>query len=214
MCAGFPRLGVLRRLRPARPVQRSARLSRPAGRMPAAGNRGQAVPVFTVDSLGGGGARLCPGGLATGTPQTFPVASRARSSTTPGSSRRVGKRRDAPRPAQIRQVRAGVEVKDVKRRFLAYSFPPRSPDPPHLAVLARPGFVRAAPALPGTTRIRLPSASPPCCDRTAAKVSHLHSNRQRLTAQTVKLTDPLRSSAVSHGRRERLRTWGRRPAPP
>ena len=30
--------------------------------------------------------------------------------------------------------------------------------------------------LPGTTRIRLPSASPPCCDRTAAKVSHLHSN--------------------------------------
>src|SRR6266699_2988072 len=68
-------------------------------------------------------------------------------------------------------------------RFLAYSFPPCSPDPHHLAVLARPGFVRAAPALPGTTRIRLPPASPPCCDRTAAKVSHLHSNKQRLTAQ-------------------------------
>jgi len=28
MCAGSPRPGVLRRLRPARPVQRSARLSR------------------------------------------------------------------------------------------------------------------------------------------------------------------------------------------
>ena len=68
------------------------------------------------------------------------------------------------------------KIKDVKRRFLAYSFPPRSPDPPHLAVLGRPGFVRAAPTLPGTTRIRLPSATPPCCDRTAAKVSHLHSN--------------------------------------
>ena len=27
------------------------------------------------------------------------------------------------------------QLKDVKRRFLAYSFPPRSPDPPHLAVL-------------------------------------------------------------------------------
>jgi len=27
-------------------------------------------------SLGGGGARLCPSGLATSTPQTFPVASR------------------------------------------------------------------------------------------------------------------------------------------
>jgi hypothetical protein len=43
-----------------------------------------------------------------------------------------------------------AQVKDVKRRFLAYSFPPRSPDPPHLAVLARPGFVRAAPTLPAT----------------------------------------------------------------
>jgi hypothetical protein len=31
-----------------------------------------------------------------------------------------------------------------KRRFLAYSFPSRSPGPRHLAVLARPGFVRAA----------------------------------------------------------------------
>jgi len=29
-----------------------------------------------------------------------------------------------------------------------------------------------------------------CCDRPAAKVSHLHSNHQRLTAQTVNLTDP------------------------
>jgi hypothetical protein len=43
-------------------------------------------------------------------------------------------------------------------------------------VLTRPGVVRAAPTLPGTTRIRLPPAPPPCCDRTAAKVSHLHSN--------------------------------------
>jgi len=45
---GSPGPGLLRRLRPARPVQRSVRLSRPAGRMPAAGNRYRAVPVFTV----------------------------------------------------------------------------------------------------------------------------------------------------------------------
>jgi hypothetical protein len=68
-------------------------------------------------------------------PQTFPVASRTCSNILPGSSRRNSPRRDAPRPARIRQVRAGVKIKDVKRRFLAYSFPPRSPDPPHLAVL-------------------------------------------------------------------------------
>src|SRR5712672_366454 len=52
----------------------------------------------------------------------------------------------------------------VTRRFLAYSSPSRLPDPYHLAVLARPGFVRAAPALPGITRIRLPSAPPSRCD--------------------------------------------------
>ena len=32
------------------------------------------VPVFTTDSLDGGGARLCPCGLATPTPQHFTVA--------------------------------------------------------------------------------------------------------------------------------------------
>jgi hypothetical protein len=34
----------------------------------------------------------------------------------------------------------------------------RSPGPHHLAVLTHPGFVRAAPTLPGTSRIRLPPA--------------------------------------------------------
>ena len=67
-------------------------------------------------------------------------------------------------------------LKGFKRRFLSYSFPPRSPDPRHLAVLAHPGFVRAAPAPPAATRARLPSATSPCCDRATAKVSHLHSN--------------------------------------
>ena len=32
-------------------------------------------------------------------------------------------------------------------------------------MLTRPGFVRAAPTLSGTSRIGLPSAPPPCCDR-------------------------------------------------
>jgi hypothetical protein len=45
------------------------------------------------------------------------------------------------------------------RRFLAYSSPSHSPDPRHLAVLTRPGFVGAAPTLPGTSRLRLPPAS-------------------------------------------------------
>jgi len=56
-------------------------------------------------SLGGGGARPCPGGLATGTPQTFPMASRDCSNTLPGSSRRNGTQRDAPHPAPIHMSR-------------------------------------------------------------------------------------------------------------
>jgi hypothetical protein len=36
--------------------------------------------------------------------------------------------------------------------------------------------------LPGTSRVRLPSASPTCCDRPAVTVSHLHSDEQHLTA--------------------------------
>jgi hypothetical protein len=82
----------------------------------------------------------------------------------------------APRPAHIHQVRAGEGLRDVKRRFLAYSSPSRSPDSDHLAVLARSGFVGAAPTLPGTTQVRLPPASPTRCDRPTAKVSHLYSN--------------------------------------
>jgi hypothetical protein len=82
----------------------------------------------------------------------------------------------APHPAQIRQVRAGERLRDVRRRFLAYSSPSRSPGLHHLAVPAHPGFVGAAPTLPGTTRIRLPPAPRTCCDRPEAKVSHLHSN--------------------------------------
>ena len=50
----------------------------------------------------------------------------------------------------------------------------------------------SGPALPGASRIRLPSASPPCCDRTEAKVSHLHSNRQRLTAHVDRGLAPRR----------------------
>ena len=106
-------------------------------------------------------------------PHGLPGLVKEPSREVPAARRDNGTHRARPLSTRFEPV---YVLKDVKHRFLAYSFPPRSPDPPHLAVLARPGFVRAAPALPGTTRIRLPSASPPCCDRTEAKVSHLHSN--------------------------------------
>jgi hypothetical protein len=66
---------------------------------------------------------------------------------------------------------------------------------------ARPGFVRAAPALPGTTRIRLPSATATCCDRPQAKVSHLRSNysASRRTWSSAQ-SSPTNSTATSHAR--------------
>ena len=85
--------------------------------------------------------------------------------TTSGVPRpdiRTGARRPQPISTRFELV---PHQGGVTRRFLAYSSPSRSPNPNHLAVLARPGFVRAAPATPGTTRIRLASAPPSCCDR-------------------------------------------------
>src|SRR6266567_6580131 len=64
-------------------------------------------------------------------------------------------------PARIHRVRAGGPSRGVTtHRFLAYTFPSRSPRPAHPAVLNRRDFVEAAPALPGDPRIRLPPASP------------------------------------------------------
>src|SRR6185312_560360 len=80
----------------------------------------------------------------------------------PALNIRAGARRPQPISTRFELV---PHQGGVTRRFLAYSSPSRSPNPNHLAVLARLGFVRAAPALPGTTPIRLPSAPPSCCDR-------------------------------------------------
>ena len=49
-------------------------------------------------------------------------------------------------------------------------------------MLTRHGVVRAAPTDPGTSRVRLPPASPPSYDWAAAKVYHLHTINKRLTA--------------------------------
>ena len=83
--------------------------------------------------------------------------------------------------------------------FLSYTFPSCLPDPGRLAVLARPGVVRAAPALPCASRFRLPSASPACCDRSVAEPFHLRPVSWRLVAHRVagpQLARPLDRSAA------------------
>ncbi len=68
-----------------------------------------------------------------------------------------------PRPRQRDRV-ANARRSSAASRFLSYTFPSRSPGPAHPAVLNRPDFVEAAPAVPGDPRVRLPPASPRRCD--------------------------------------------------
>ena len=80
----------------------------------------------------------------TATPQHFTVASPAGAErpTRKFPARKKRQRRTAPGPDPPGSSRCPLRRRN--RRFLAYSSPSRSPDPPHLTVLTRPGFVRAA----------------------------------------------------------------------
>lgn len=86
-----------------------------------------------------------------------------------------------------------------KRRFLAYSSPSRSPNPHHLAVLARPGFVGAASALPGTSRVRLPQLQPLCCDSAAVVVFHLMGVERPVTSGWTPISHLVGKSSVEAG---------------
>jgi hypothetical protein len=87
-------------------------------------------------------------------PDSIPAASpRLPRSTSPWSPGRSSKpTQEFPTRNQLGRTALGPHPPDSsrsslerrKRRFLAYSFPSRSPDPHHLAVLARSDFVGAA----------------------------------------------------------------------
>ena len=81
---------------------------------------------------------------STATPQHFTVASPAGAErpTRKFPARKKRRRRTAPGPDPSGSSRCPLRRR--KRRFLAYSSSSHSPDPPHLTVLTRPGFVRAA----------------------------------------------------------------------
>ncbi|MDQ2884174.1 MAG: hypothetical protein M3Y48_24270 [Actinomycetota bacterium] len=102
---GFPRLGVLRRLRPI--PDRSA-VDAPSPTIPAGrGRQGETRNGSRVrcDSLVEVGARLCPCGLAASTPQTFLAASLAAHAYRLGSSpptHSAGARRSRPKSTRFR----------------------------------------------------------------------------------------------------------------
>ena len=108
------------------------------------------------ESIDEGGAQLYPGSIATPTPQTFTVASQADIRTSRlGVARTIeltghGAHRPGPYPPDLSRLYA---YEGFTHWFLSYSFSSRLPDPDRLAVPARPGVVRAAPTLPGISRI-------------------------------------------------------------
>jgi hypothetical protein len=130
--AGFPGLGLLRRLRPV-PDRSAVGAPSPsihAGSAVAGEIRnGSRVHCGSLDE---GGARLCPSGIATSTPQTFLVASRAAFVYPPRSSparhERAGAHRVRPRSTRFEPVSLWKDVTTPVPRVLL-SIPLAGPAP-------------------------------------------------------------------------------------
>ena len=188
------------RLRPA-PWPLSRRRAQP-GRRAGCAPDGQARDGSRVhcDSLTEGGARLCPSGLATGTPQTFPAASRSPASRLPEVPRRnqpAGTRRSRPSSTRFEPVRALRGFKTpVPRVLLSGLLAGHTPSGSTNAARLCQDCSHPARRLPGKAVL---SSRQGRCDGPAVKVSHLHSNQQRLTAHEA--------------RDQRLRHHPRRPVP-
>jgi hypothetical protein len=169
MCAAFPRPDYYEGSAPSPGHQQTACLPAAglAGRARGQPGDGSHVHHEPVDEHG---AQLFPGSPATSTPQAFPVTTGPAS--IPAAPESINPFQGLPRAAS-RPVSTRFEPVSFLRGFHHW-FTRVTPShrahrgPGRLAVPARPGFVRAAPTLPGTSRIRLPSASPACCDRPEA----------------------------------------------
>ncbi len=155
---------------------------------------------FQDDSCG---AQLYPGSIATPTPQTFGMASPPISRVGFGVDRQLADGR-ALRPAQIRQVGAGVVITGrqalVPRVHLPVSL--AEPEPSGSASPSRrcQGCLPPAPASPETN---CPQLQPGCCDKPAVMVSHL----TRLHSASWR-TDSLRQARIRlprHRHRSRSR---------
>jgi hypothetical protein len=175
------------------------------------GGRSQDGSHVHHQPVDGVGAQLFPGSLATGTPQTFPVASWPATST--------GVRVALPRcwssvrccPAPIRQISS---------RFLSCggsttgscntcTFPSCLPGPGRLAVPTRPVVVGAAPTLPCASRVRLPPASPGRYDSPEVGLSS-HPVKWRLVAHEVVeklLTSITAGSGLAFGQATSRSSW-------
>jgi hypothetical protein len=160
MCPALPDSDYYDGSAPPGAFSRRCTYPAPALDCAAGGSRHRAVPVFTGDrSISRHPAvPLRPRHeyavvLPRGLPADAPSA--AKEFSNPSHEGRI---RAAPGPHPPGSSRWGIKGR--QHRFLSYTSASRLPDPHHLAVLARPGVVRTAPTLPGTSRLGLSSATP------------------------------------------------------
>src|SRR6266508_3557225 len=120
-----------------------------------------AVPTFTIDRSTGAVSSSSPAASPRLRRRPSPWPPVKGSLIPPGSrpSRRCHGRALLPGPPSTR-LGPVVRLRGFHRWFLhSYTFPSRLPDPARLAVPDRPGVVRAAPARPRASGVRLLSAS-------------------------------------------------------
>jgi hypothetical protein len=180
---GSPSLGLLRRLRPV-PDRSADGVPSPPGHdgdVDKGADQGR-FPCSLVDRS----TEEAPDS----TPATSPWLPRSTSPRPPHPPadirgvprlRNEGDRCASP-PAQIHQVRAGASLRGVNVGSSRMPF--RHARHTRVVWQYRHAMALSGPLAthPGTSRDRLPPASPPRCDGTEAKVSHLHSINKRLTA--------------------------------
>jgi hypothetical protein len=193
MCRAFPDsdyYGGSAPPRPDRPTTGPAPMTVLAAR---SGGRTGMVPTFTCRSLVGGGTRLYPCGIAVATPQHFTTAFDSAPDrhhrSSPARHERPGARRLQPISARFG---ASAALRDVFTPVsgVCLSVSLAGPAPSGSTDTLRLCRGRLPPE-PGVPRARLPPASQPCCDRTAAKVSHPHSINKRLVAHAGKSAGPI-----------------------
>src|SRR6266542_3701620 len=113
-------------------------------------------------------------------PQTFAMASLPTLYADAGVVRTFVRTCTAARPISTR-LEPVLDLRGFNHWFLlTYTFPPCLPDPSRLVVPTRPVVVRAAPALPCVSRLRLPSASIGRCDGPLEGSFHPLTVKQRL----------------------------------
>jgi hypothetical protein len=125
----------------------------------AEGGSDGSLPTFITVRSTGEAASSTPAASPTPTPQSFSVASPPASKDRLRSRRPWGAACAAFRPSSVR-FEPVEQLRGFRHWFLASTFRSRLPSPGHLTVLARHGFVRAAPTPARVSATRLPSAFP------------------------------------------------------